>query len=457
MGRGRFFGQAAIAIATVAFSTSELLAQAGVSPLVMSLDFVTSVEADTNRELAVTSPGTTFEVTETLSFGLHSETSVQSLDFTVSGALRYLDDPDDGTSFDFDEPTFRLTYSREISDSSLTLSANYRLSDVSDAIDGAELDPDDLVTGGGQVAVFGASVNLQIGSDAPLGFAFDASWAERDYRDTTDPDLFDTSDNSIGVSASLRFSPVTQGTLSVLRTNSSADDAESTETKDTFYDFSVSHELRRALTLTGSLGYADRDTTEFGVLTTTSGLTGGIEAVQALRNGSVSAEISFDNSDEENKISLSVGRSMELRDGSLSASLTAVNGEDSGTIFLGTLDYTKSLANGELTAGLRQSILTDSDDDEVKLTELSLGYMHRINSVSGLSLDLSVSRSEDGGIGSAPETTRSEIVASYSRELTSAWDLSVGYRHRSFKEEGASTAKSDAVFLTMTRSLEFGL
>jgi len=456
MGRGRFFGQTAIAIATVALGVSETSAQAvdSGSSLVTTLDLISRFEADSNRFLDTSSPGTTYEATETLRFGLMSETAVQSLDLTVSGALRFQEDPVDGSSFDFNEPTVDLSYTRRVSDSSVSVSANYRLSDVSDAADVDDLDPDDLAVGTGELAVYGASVNLQVGLSAPLGFSFDASWDERSYRDTTDPDLEDISRYSYGASANLRFSPVTRGSLSATRMHSSSDNAEATETEDTIYDFSLTHDLRRALVLTGSLGYAERDSTELGVLTSTNGLTGGINAVQTLKNGTVSAGLDFDNSDEENEVSVSVERSMALRDGSVTAGLTVTNGEDSGAVFLGTLDYSKSLPNGALSVGLRQSISTDSDDDEVKLSELNLSYSHSINSVSGLGLDLRVSRSEDGGMGSAIETNRADFIASYSHELTPDWDLTAGYRHRRFKEEGTSAATSDALFLTLSRSFD---
>ena len=458
MGRGRFFGHTAIAIATAALSSAGVSAQTANpnSPVVLDMDLVTSVDINNNRDLDVVSPGTTYSASETLSFGITSQTRVQVLKFSSSAALRFLDTPGDGSSFDFENPNLRLSYSREAADSNINLSASYRVSDVVDAIDGDEPTSEDLTPDTGSLTAYSASLNYQVGVNAPLGFSLNASISDRDYSDPTDPDLFDNSKNSIGVSASLRFSPVTQGILSASRNASSSDNAGSTDKVTTSYGFSVSHELRRALTLDATLGHRSVETTDFGVVSESSGFYGGIDAVQAMPNGSVFGGVNFDSSSSDDKISLTFGRSMDLPDGSLSASLTASQGDTSGTQFLGSLNYVRDLPTGAVSVGLSQSITSNAADEDVKFSKLGIGYSQELTAASGLNLALDLSRSEDAGGGTVDTKNRADFTASYSRELTPEWDLSLGYKHRRYTVTGSPTASSDSLFLTLSRSLALG-
>ena len=284
--------------------------------------------------------------------------------------------------------------------------------------------------------------------------SFSASQNFRDYSDTTYPDLVDSRNRSLGVTARLRFSPVTQGTLSVSRSNSEIENADNTEKQTTSYRFGVSHELRRGLSLNANLGYSETEKTESSVTTMTDVSSLSIGASQDLVNGAIFGNVKF-SSDDNDRVSLTFGRSMELPDGSLSASVTAINDTGSGTKFLGNLNYSKDLPRGGFNVGLSQSLTTNNDDEDVKFSRLGVGFNQSINSVSRINLSMNVARTQaDAGSG-AGEKTRGDISASYTQELAEDWNMSVGYRHRAFSETGTS-AESDSVFLTLTKNIALG-
>lgn len=459
MGRCRATRAAGIAIATAVIGASASFAQGTESSSSPSgvLNLTTSVIADTNADLDPVSPGTTVTVAEILSLSILSETRNQVLSFTLGGAIEAEKEPGGGNSSGFVDPSVLLSYSRNSANAEFELSASYRSSDVSDTVSDEDLTPEDLIVDSGTVRDYGASVGFRYGIGAPLELGFSAATSVLDYSDTTDPDLIDNTRNTFGISADLRFSPVTSATAEIGVTQLDETGVGSSDRDTTRYSFALSHELRRALTLSGDVGYSETDTTEAGVLTTEDLVFGGLGLRQELSNGAVTGRIWFENrSDDPDRVSLRVGRELELPDGSLSGGLTLTRATGSDVSLLADLDYTKELPRGELTVALSQSVTTDDDGDDVQLSTLGVGYEQSINSLSSLSLAMDLSRSEDAGSGSITGRTRAGFTATYSRELTADWDLNVGYRRRQYDESGGDKAESDSVFLTLSRGVSLG-
>lgn len=460
MGRGRQLGTAGIAIATAVAGLSANLVRAQEtepSPL-LTLDLVTSLEADNNADLDPVSPGTTVTLAEILTFGVLSETQTQSLSFTASGALEAENRPGDGdTSFGFEDPSVQLSYSREGANAAFGVSAFYRSTDVSDSISTEDLIAEDLIVDRGSLKTYGADIEFQYGIDSPIELTFSAGTSVREYTDTTDPDLIDSTRDEYGVSADIRLSPVTVATLSAEVEMQDESGPGSTDRDETRYSAALSHELRRGLTLTGDLSFSDTEITESGVRSNEDAVLAGAVVRQELVNGAVTGGISFENrSDDPDRLSLNFGREMDLPDGSLAAGLTLVKFDGSDLHVLANLSYTKELPRGALNVALTQSVTSDSDDEDVLLSTLAIGYEQAINSYSSINLTMDVSRSEDASDGPVTGRTRADLTASYSHELTADWDLNVGYRRRQFDETGGDKAESDAVFLTLSRGIAFG-
>jgi len=458
MGRGSTFGQTAIAIATVSLlSTNSNAQESGLgTPFVASLDLSTRVESDSNAGLDTVSAGTTFEASQSLNFAISSETRVQKLSFNTGTTLKFVDSPGGGTSSDLSDPTLRLSYSREGANSDVSAALSYRESDVNDAISAEDSTVDDVTVDTGKLEVTTASVSLNFANNAPFRYSFSAAMTDRNYSDTTDPDLFDKSTETLSASAFFRISPVTEASAKVSRTATSSENPEQTEKETVSYSLGMSHEFRQGLTLNGELGYRTVDTTEFPLFTTTEGTFGSLDIEQEVGNGKIFGGVDFDASDGDESVSLTFGRDIDLPDGSLSASLTIFNSDDDGTQYLGSLDYSRDMPTGALTVGLTQSISTDEDDEDSKFSKLGLGYSQELNSVSRVGLALDLSQSQDIGTGASETKSRANLTATYSRSLTKDWDLSVGYKHRRYDVTGSDTAVSDSIFMTLSRNIAFG-
>ena len=450
MGLGSHKKAAVIAIATAATFTGQSQAQDGGSAISGNLNLSTSITSNSNQGLNPVSAGTTLTASETLGFSLTSETRAQSLGLSINTGVTYKDDPSGDTTLTFNSPDLDLNYSREGANSSFNFGANYNTGDVVDVI---AQDPTSTVVAAddGTLNVTGLSFGLQAGIEAPVGVEISGSSKNSDYTDTTDPDLVDNEDMSLSATVNFRFSPVTNGSLTATQTSSSAESVGNLETESISYSFGLSHELRRGLTMSGALGMRENTTTEFLATSETDGLFGNLGLNQDLPNGSIYGEVSFDESESVGTTSLTFGGSTNLKDGALSASITATDDGAFGNVVLGSLDFSKELANGSFVVGISQSIEKDINDDDQKYSSIGMSYSQEINSISGFDLSLDITQSED--LSTSNSSTKTKLSVGYNHELTQDWDLSVGYSHQQFSETGSADADSDSLYLTLSRSV----
>jgi len=446
--------QAALTVTVVAFGATETFAQNSANS--GSFSFTTAVDLDTNPDLVAVSPGTVFDFTETLAFSVRSETSTQLLEFFGNTGLTFSQTLGGGSVSSFNSPTGTLHYFRDSANSNLDLSGSYWTGDVINAFDADPSAATSIIVDVGTLTTAKASAVYNWGVNAPLGFSLNASYNQRDYEGITNPDLFDETTSIIGASANMRISPSTQGTLAASYTDYDSSDAISTSTQTTDYSFSVNHDLANALALTGNIGFRDKSTTASGITIVANGFLGGVGLTQTLTNGTAFGDIQFDDSDTLSSTALTFGRSLDLPDGNLTAKLTVDMVSGSDAQLLATATYTKQLSNGGITLDLSQSLYTDNLNQDIKFSTLAIAYQKTLNSNAGINLSLDLSRSEDGGAGSAAALNRATLSASYSQALTPDWDISVGYSHRQNSGDAIATADSDSVFLTLTRNLQFG-
>ena len=190
--------------------------------------------------------------------------------------------------------------------------------------------------------------------------------------------------------------------------------------------------------------------------TTTSGIFGGLDVTQTLPNGSVYGGLQFDDSGASSSTALTIGRSLDLPSGTLSANLTADWSGVGSAQILGTANYTQQLPDGSVSVDFSQTLTTDSLSQDIKFSTLGIGYQKSLNSNTGLSLDLDLRRTEDAGGGVAATLNRASLSAAYTQALTPDWDLSVGYTHLQNSGSAIASATSDKVFLRLTRDIQFG-
>jgi len=451
---GRLLGLAVLGLA---------LSGAGAGGQGLVFDISTGIERDSNLTLDPADPGPTTRSDTTLGFTLLSETPVQQLALRGEGVLRLIDGPG-GSAAGFEDPSLRLSYGTETRDSTLDLVARWRRTDLAFSDPFTVLEPDALPESGdlvlrpeGTLIATGGELRYVTGREGPFGADLALRYDARDYRGTSDPDLYDR--RSAALSAALRaeLAPGTDGRLSFGYEIERNDDAAETERRTARVSAGVSQRFDAANVVDLSLGYT-RVTTEAGLgagrgTTTEAGLTGAVALTRDLPRGSATASVALDRNANGARTELRFGRVMELRRGSLSADLGYSFGNGGGA-FVGSLAYAEEFRTGLLRADLTRSVSVNDDDADIVSTRFGLGYDHEIDRVSRLGLSMDLAMIEGAGSGAVEDQTRATVTASYSRDLTEDWALTGGYRYR-YGEDGGGSAASSGVFLTLSRSFEF--
>lgn len=436
----------------VALGTAVTPVWAQNSPKSGNLTFSTAVDIDTNPNLSTTSAGTVFSASENLSFGFKTESSFQFLEFFGSGGVNFSKTVGSTSSTSVNKPQGTLHYFRDGANANLDLAASFWSGDVVSAFDADPSSAVSIIVDTGTLSKTTATATANWGLGAPLGFSLDASHKRDDYAGTTDPNLFDSRTTSLGLTARARISPTTQADFSITGSLYDASDALATSKETVDYQVQLTHQVNPALSINGTLGFQEQATTAGGVTTASSGPFGGLGFVQALSTGSIFGDVSYDGTGSTTSAAATLGRQVDFPQGSLTASLTADWGSARGTQLLGSAAFSRQFPDGSFDVSLSQSLSTDSLNQDIKYTHLGVGFQKTLNSVSGIDLSLDLSRSEDGGVGSAATVDRATLTTSYSRALTSDWNMSAGYRHRRF----TGAENSDSVFFTLTKDLRFG-
>jgi len=456
MGRGsKKTLQAGISFTVAAFAAASAVAQTPNSPVSASLTFSTRADVNSNRTLAAVSPGATFGLSENLSFSIRTETRSQVLELFGGAGVSLNTAPGGSASTTVSNPKITLRYTRDAANANLQVTADYWSGDVISTFDADPTAAVNLVVDTGTLVRTSGVFVGNVGVNSPLGLTVNASVNRRNYSGTTDPSLFDETTTNLGVTANLRLSPTTQGSLTVSQTNYVSGDPFSTSYQAMNYSARATHDLANGISLNANLGYQDKRTTVSSVTTLALGLNGGAGINKTLPDGSIFADVQVDLSTGSPQTALTFGRVLDLPNGSLRASVTADWSTASGVRLSGSAAYTQQLSDGSFSVKFNQSLNANYLSQDIRYSNLTVGYQKVLNSVAGLNLSLNVSRSEDGGAGSAPTLGRATLSASYSRALTPDWDISVGYAHQQSTSSVAATANSDSLFLTLTRDLQF--
>lgn len=461
MGRRRgLIGAGVGAAAAAALIVPALAQEREGGGVLLSFGLDQRLEADDNLDLDPVSEGTTVTATTRLSFGLLAETAVDRLSLEAATALRAVDGPEGGESF-LDDTRLGLGYTREGASARLSLDAGYRsarveyLRPLEDFLDegGVIVLPEDLddLEGEGTRATTSFGAKLELGLDAPLGLTLDARASALDYSDVTDPDLTDTRRLRLGATARLALSPVMAGTLSLSHVTFEDDDAADTRRETLAAEIGLDYDVSPVLTASAGLGFSTLDIREFGATETVEGATLRLSLGLDRPNGDYSFDLASRVTEDGIRQDITLGRSLELPQGTLEASLgvTGIDWEEFEAI--GALSWRQELTPGsQVSAQLRRAVVVNADDEDELVTALAVGYSRELTPVAGIDLDLTFSVAEEGG-GS---TDRASFTATYRHALTEDWTLDAGYRHRLEDEPGPGTASSNSVFLGLGRRFE---
>lgn len=453
---------------TVLASVWPAMAQETPPNPLLTFSFSSSLNVSDNYDLSVDSPGTATFLDNRLGLSYRSETVSQFLSFGVSGVARLADLPESGDTggrqADFDDQTANFEYRRFGADSELSFTGRYNRADMAffdplDLIEEDVIDGDDLViTPTGYRETLNLGVGLQTGLSGPLSFSLSADTRRRDFVNSNDDDLYDSVTDTVSASAGALVTPSTRLSLSGTVSHYTDEDEEETDRLNSSLSLGLTHELARALTINGSLGYQVIDTEEndgFGdrVTTTDDGLIGSLGLSQGLTNGTVGLTLEHSISASGGRSDLLISRSLDLPSGSLSAAVGLSSGETGRSSVVGDLAYTHILPSGRITLGLSQDVRTDDNDEDLEVTRARLGVLHDLSALS--SLGLNIDYLSTNAVSDGTDRDRGRFRASYNHSLTEDWEVSTGYEYTLSRREGQDDATENLLFLTIGRDFQF--
>lgn len=392
-----------------------------------------------------------------LSFNLNSTTTSQSLTLTLSGAIDVpLNSRDDRVSsnddVDFVDPFARLSYSRSNRTTALTLSGFYRLADVNDTLPD-DFDPEDVIFDPGEREDFGVNFGLEFGRQAPFGGVVDFSQRERQFRDTNDPGLFDTSEYDISTRLNFELTPRFTASLIGERDVYDAEDNVSTYEVTNTYGVGGSLIVNRTLRLTADLLRDEIDTERNTGDTETDGLGLVLGSTQDLPNGSFSLDFSTRERFTGRRTELSFSRDMATLTGSFSYGVGITQSEDTDLAPLFNLTYVQDRTDGALSIGLDQGVRIDNEDEDVIDSRLSVNYSKQVNSLSSWSAGLrfanTIVQNDDS------DSRRLDLNARYSHDVGQDWSLVGGFTHSRGWEENGDDRVRNIVFLSLEKDFSF--
>ncbi len=429
------------------------------SGVTVTLDYRSTLRYDDNLGMDDPSLGSTSRWDNTFALGIANQTPNSQLNFDLTGLHRSADRPVIGTDTGFYDPTALLSYSTNSANSSLTAVAEYRESDLtfnrglSDINQDGVIDDSDILTDRGTRIATRAGLTLQTGINDPIGFIFNYSLRQRDYRDTTDPGLFENSISNYSLTTLLQLSPVLQGNVSLNYTDYTAEDARRTERQTTTISTGVTYDVSAVTTVDVSLGISQVDETRRAVpsSTTDENFVGSFSVTRDLPSGTANAQVDQTFTSNGSRTNATVGRTFLLPNGTLGFNVGATYGPFEQLTPIGDLTYVHSLSSSQITASLRRRVGTSIQDRETQQTLAKFNYDYFINPVSSVSFGVTYVDQQDDGTGASNQRQRADFNASYTRAITQDWGVTVGYQRSYDDFVGSGSADGNSVYLTLGR------
>ena len=430
---------------TTALSSSASLAQDGGVRMVFGLE--NRLEIARNAELSVPATGTDVLDVTRLSFGLTTETAIDRLQFTASGALIAENTAGpSGTELDFGREAVTLAYHREVPAAVLDFSAEYRRDNV-DAFE------DDLTTvdDTGTRTDLNLSARLETGRTSSIGFAIGAAYDSTDYQDTLDPDLTDTTEKRADFAVLFHASATTTGILG-LRYALREDENPGTRRIETVTTYAgLTYAVSDRLDLAAEIGYVDSEDEDFDVIERSRGPEARVNLTYDMPVGTAMAEATLTTvATEGQRETIVIGRDLETPNNTISARLGVTHADTTGSDLIGSLRWDHPLPDGTLGVTLERRVTFDVDGGEELVSSVArANWAKDVNALSSISLDISYELSD------APSERIEQVTlgAGYNYRLTEYWNLNsgVGYRVR---HDADGRSESPNLFLAISRNFE---
>ena len=441
-------GAAAVAAAAVTASVQGAAAQV-VSESILTTTLSQSFAADSNYNLDVNSPGTSYYGDTRLGLGLVRATDTRSLRFFLDTGLRAIDQPDEDFQFILASPSVaRVAFNQAFANNAFDIDASAR----SQRIDRQTIDesaffddqgapipvlPQDvpLITNNTYEQRYDLNTGFVTGTQSPSTFTFRLRASDITYNGDSPEDFTPRTAAEPTVLWRLRLNPLIAAVATAGYRYENADNSQDSEINTTEFDLGVNYTPREAVSVTVGAGYADRKerTTTDGIRSTetNTGIT-----LRALATYATE-DLNF-------------------------AFNTRYTTAAPSSRFSGNFQMAYDLPRGALTARLFQNYGLGSDGTDRRVTGGGVGYTHAFNSVSGMLLNVDASSSASANDPATDTTTSGDrtqvdFTAQYNRALTRKVSAALGYQLTQRYETDPGDATSHRVFVRLGRSFETGL
>jgi hypothetical protein len=431
--------------ATAALSSPAALAQDGGVRMVFGLE--NRLEIARNIDLTTPATGTNVINATRLSFGLTTETAIDRLDFTASGAVIAENTAGPGgTQLSFGRQAVTLAYHREVPSAVLDIGGAFRRDDVA-----AFTDDLTTVDDSGTRTSTDLSARLEIGRTSSIGFAVGAAYTATTYQDTLDPALDDTTESRADLAVIFHASETTTGILG-LRYSLRKDEDPGTRTIETMTTYAgLTYAVSDRLDLAAELGYVDSQDEDFDITDRVLGGEGSVGLTYDMPVGTAVAELRVTTAaGEGQRATFEIGRDLETPANSFSARLGVTHAEAGGSDVIGRLRWDHPLPDGMLGLNLERRVAFDTDRDETVATSIvSANWAKTVNPLASISLDISYELSD------APSERIEQVTvgAGYTYALTQDWNLNTGVGYR-VRNDADGRSESPNLFIALSRNFE---
>jgi len=295
---------------------------------------------------------------------------------------------------------------------------------------------------------------LTLGRDGPITATLTHGFEKSVYSDTIDPSLTDGDTQSVTGRLTFELSPVL--TTNIFASWREEDEDGPSATDRTFERLGLGavYAISPATTFTGELFYEQEDSRSATAVIETDGIGYALGLTTARPNGSISVNFEEEETLNGMRRQALLGRSYELRRGTLAFSVGATKTDGFSTQALANLSLDYALDPlSRIRIELDQAASVNDDDSEVVNTRLDLSYSRDLTSLSELTAGVSLVDENVLGVGTGDEqSVRFDLSHRY--EITRDWDLVSGFEYSAVDEDGLDRRDRSTLFLGIERSFD---
>lgn len=389
-----------------------------------------------------------------LDLSLQTGTRSQILSFGASAPLRQ-GDPDDDNFLGTGDRQAQLLYRRFVRNASIEVQGRYVDADLERLIFFDDIVDDIVTLDGGRRADTSLRAGYAFGSQSKLGGEFNLGYLDRRYRDTSDPDLTDSS--TVEGSATIFLEPTPLIRARILASGRETDSDGGTDTRSHRLGAGASMQVNRQVNLDVELAQSRirREDQQDGTVEESDGLSLRSTLTYLRPNGDITLSLSSDPGTEGRRDRVRIGRSLE-RPGyevSIAAGLTRLDDGDPDPVF--QLTYASELSRlSSLQASLQREAISDLDGNEAINTSLRSSFSRQLTEQSSVGISLFYRESEVQR-GDRQDARSAALDINYSRAIGRDFSVVAGLSiTRSRKSDGLRDDE-ERIYVGLSRSFDF--